>query len=312
MSAALQSRLSSPSKAENPVDDSAMISKKAQAPLGSPSPSAAGTKQKKADNTVTGSSDKNALNVKTGSSPVSTDAVQLFGSNNSSPSNKRNQSPSRTVGRYKRNTVFISSTANLMTLLSSGGTSGAVANKLLESTVHYQPERDAIHLRFFKAKDLNSVIFRLKLLNFFELSFSDDEFEFLCSLFEGDSSHIDGFEFMIFYIKLSTIRKDREALKHRESQEQLSKLREIEDERKKLEAEKKMSVSANYSFTNGIRASALSKLAAAAKGYDPTDTLCLQSNLDGYAGAVLNAGKILGGQSYCTVVRDGLNTELRP
>ena len=192
----------------------------------------------------------------------------------------------------KKKNVFTSSTANLMSLLESKGIEGVVMNRVFESTVYYEPGRDEIHLRFFKSKDIGYILFRMKLLNFFELSFSDTEFEYLANLFDVNSTgKIDGFEFLIFYIKLSTLRKNRDAVKHREILEEATRVRELEDERKKLEFEKKMSSTADYTFTNSNKVTAMEKLAVAAKRYDPTDILCPTSNLDGYTGAVLNAGE---------------------
>ena len=268
------------------------------------SPTAGGSKQKKADYegkaVVMSSAMSGNEKISNQLSSVDTNLLHVESNMNSKVNRNYNESPprspfsspSRSRNNKTNNTVFISSTANLMNLLNGGGLGGAIANKLLESTVHYQPERDAIHLRYFKAKDLHCGTFRSKLFNFFELSFTDEEFDFFTTLFDAESvGKIDGFEFMILYIKLTSIRKNREAIKQREGQEHLTKLRESDEERKRNEAEKKMTISADYSFNNGIRLTALRKLAAAAKQYDPTDTLCLQSNLDGYAGVILNAGK---------------------
>lgn len=208
----------------------------------------------------------------------------------------RPASPPRTLGNsnYNSNNTVISSTINVTKLLNSDGIDGIVVRRMLESTVRIRLEKDVIHLQYFKSKDLDYTSFRSKLFDLFELVFNDEEFRYVTSLFdEYDTAQIDGFLFMIFYTKLSTVRKDRESSKIRAKDGNKIKQKEAGDERKKLEKEKKSVVSAEYDFSDETRDLALRKLTFAAKQYNPTDTLSLQSNLDGYVGAVFDAGKCL-------------------
>jgi hypothetical protein len=173
---------------------------------------------------------------------------------------ERAASPPRTIGNsnYNSTNTVISSANNITKLLNSSDIDGVVVNRMLESTIRMRPEKDSIHLKFFKSKDIDFLSFKSKLFDLFKLVFSDEEFRYVTSLFdEYNAGKIDGYLFLIFYTKLSTLRKDRESLKLREKEDLKMKQITVDAERKKLETEKKSIISADYDFSEETRDTAL-------------------------------------------------------
>ena len=80
---------------------------------------------------------------------------------------------------------------------------------------------------------------------------------------------LNGYDFMIAFIKLGGIRKDREALLVREKQEMFLRKQKDEEDRKKLEADKKMELAADFDFTEEAKKMALYKVSIAATKFDP-------------------------------------------
>lgn len=175
----------------------------------------------------------------------------------------RSRSPNKVVDS-------IASTANLETALSNGGTLGVVMNKILHSTSRYRPEKDAVVLKAFQSKCIDYERFRSYLYSVFLLGFTDEEFKVFLEFFDPNSVGVlNGYDFMIAFIKLGGIRKDREALQVREKQEKFLQRQKDEAERKKLEADRKMELAADFDFTEDEKRVALLKVAEAATKFDP-------------------------------------------
>jgi len=184
------------------------------------------------------------------------------------------------------------STNRLLKLLDDKGPVGAVTRRVMEATTNYRPEREmAKTARVFETTELSYNVFRANLTKLYALTFSDDEFSYVKTVFDehGDGK-INGYHFMVAFTQLASIRKEREAAEVRKKEEAAARRREHEEEVRRLEAEKKMQVAADYKFTPQVQERALTKLAHAAKAFDPSHPNA--PNLDGYAAAVFNAGEL--------------------
>jgi len=174
----------------------------------------------------------------------------------------RNISPLKIVDSIASNT-------NLESALSDGGVLGVVMNKILQATARYRPEKDAVVLKAFQSKCIEYERFRSYLYSVFLLGFSDSEFKVFLEYFDSQNvGMINGYDFMISFIKLGGVRKAREALLAREKQESFVKRQKDDEERKRLEAEKKMDLAANFDFTEDVKKTALLKVSEAAIKYD--------------------------------------------
>lgn len=164
----------------------------------------------------------------------------------------------------------IASTSNLEKALADMGTLGVVMRKIMESTVRYRPEKDAVILKAFQSKHIEYDKFRAYLYSAFWLGFEDNEFESFLAYFDPQKDGIlNGYDFMIAFTRLNAMRKARESLAVREKQELFLLQQKEEEERKQLEKEKKMELAADFSFSDEVRARAISKLKAAAFKFDP-------------------------------------------
>ena len=162
------------------------------------------------------------------------------------------------------------STSKLEKLLADPGVDGVVMNRVLESTVRYRPDKDAIVLKAFQSKHIEYAYFRHFLREAFLLTFTNDEYDHLTAIFDtSNAGVIDGYSFMIAFIRLGGIRKDLfAASKRQESEEYLQRVH-VEECKRKEEQESKYLVPADFDYDASTKAAALSKLFHAAKGYDP-------------------------------------------
>ena len=164
----------------------------------------------------------------------------------------------------------IASTTHLEKALADMGVLGIVMNKIMESTLRYRPEKDAVILKAFQSKSIPYDSFRKYLYSAFWLAFDETEFESFASYFDPQGEKvINGYDFMIVFIKLFTMRKARESLEVREKQEAFLLQQKEEEERKKQEQEKKMDLTADFSYSDEVKARALQKLREAAFKFDP-------------------------------------------
>ena len=182
----------------------------------------------------------------------------------------------------------VTSTKNLVRLLNADDDplTVTVMYKVLNSTVRYNPERDRVVLKAFESKQIDYDLFRSYLHSAFWLSFTDEEFAHLTKIFDKDGTkYFDGYQFMIAFIKMNSLRKDNEAEEVRRKKILHAKEKAVEIERKRLEAEKKMELSANFNFDDSIKFQAIKKMEKAAKDFDPKHPQ--SPNLDGLMGVPL-------------------------
>ena len=169
----------------------------------------------------------------------------------------------------------IASTSNLEKALADMGTLGVVMNKIMESTVRYRPEKDAVILKAFQSKSIPYDKFRAYLYSAFWLGFDEVEFQCFIRYFDPQTDEvINGYDFMIAFIRLGAMRKSRESLEVREKQELFQAQQRDEEERKQLEKEKKMELAADFSFSEDVRVRAMRKLQEAAFKFDPKHPAC--------------------------------------
>lgn len=169
----------------------------------------------------------------------------------------------------------VASTSNLEKALADMGTTGIMMNKILQSTVRYRPEKDAVILKAFQSKHIDYDRFRSYLYSAFWLGFDDSEFQSFLEHFDPNQDGVvNGYDFMIAFTRLNAIRKSRESLVVREKQELFQLQQKEEEERKQLEKEKKMELAADYSFSEEVRKQALRKLREAAFKFDPSMPAC--------------------------------------
>lgn len=184
------------------------------------------------------------------------------------------------------------STNRLLKLLDDKGPVGIVTRRVMDATTNYRPEREMAKTnRVFETAELSYAMFRANLTKLYALTFTDDEFSYVKTVFdEHGEGKINGYHFMVAFTQLASIRKERDAAEVRRKEEAAARRREHEEEVKRLEAEKKMQVAADYTYTPQVQQRALTKLANAAKAFDPSHPNA--PNLDGYAAAVFNAGEL--------------------
>ena len=161
-------------------------------------------------------------------------------------------------------------TSKLNQLLSDKGIEGDVMRKIMHATVRYNPEKDQIVLKLFQNKFIEPDLFRDILYKAFWLSFSDREFRTMLDILDpGDTGYIDGYQFMIAFIRLGGIRKEKEAEKVRLENETFIAKSKEEEAKKKMELEKKNEIAADFDFDDETRDQAMKKLVVAASKFDP-------------------------------------------
>ena len=145
----------------------------------------------------------------------------------------------------------VASTARLNSFLDNKGPRGIVMRRILDGTQNYRPEREMTRTaKVFETAELPYELFRKALHNLYQLNFTDDEFSHVKQIFdEHGQGYINGYQFMVAFVQLGSIRKEKEAADMRRKEQEATKRREHEEEMKRLEAEKKMAVAADYTFT---------------------------------------------------------------
>ena len=165
----------------------------------------------------------------------------------------------------------VMTTSKLERLLMDPGVDGLVMKRIMESTVRYRPDRDAVFLKTFQSKHIEYDMFRHYLNVAFWLTFTDDEyFDHVVPIFDPEGAEvIDGYSFMIAFIRLGGIRKDAEAAHTRERNEYYQRLASQEEIRRRQEFEGRNQVAADFDFDEATKKAAIEKTRLAAKGYDP-------------------------------------------
>lgn len=196
-------------------------------------------------------------------------------SGNESPDFAQSKSRKSRSSKDHNVTDTVASTTSLEKALADPGLTGVMMNKILESTIRYRPERDAVLLKAFQSKHIDYDRFRSYLYSAFWLGFDDNEYHSLLDYFDPlKGGVLNGYDFMIAFTRLNAIRKARESLAVREKQELFEIHQKEEEERKQLELVKKMDMAADYSFSEETRKRALRKLHEAAFKFDPTMPAC--------------------------------------
>lgn len=167
-------------------------------------------------------------------------------------------------------TSAIAATSSLEKALADPGMPGVVMRKVMEATTRYRPHRDAILLKAFESKSMEYQFFRQNLNTAFWLTFTDEEFQAVVQHFDPTKAGIiDGYSFMIAFTRLAAMRKDSEAQVVREKQEIFERNKKDEEERQRIEKEKRNDLAVDYNFNAATQKSALRKLEHAAKNFDP-------------------------------------------
>lgn len=98
---------------------------------------------------------------------------------------------------------IIASTSALESALCHVGNRGVVLNRIMDSTVRYRPDRDAIVLKAFQSTCIEYDLFRNSLYSTFWLQFNDDEFAALVEYFDpNNNGFLNGYDFMIAFTRL--------------------------------------------------------------------------------------------------------------
>ena len=183
----------------------------------------------------------------------------------------------------KSKTVF--STKKILRLLHSEiEEESAVMTKLLDGTVRYRPDKDSLLLKPFESANLEYDLFRSLLRSNFELIFDENEYKQVINIFDKSSvGHIDGYQFIIAFIKLCSMKKDRDAEIARKKQAKFMKQLKAEEIQKQLEIEKRQELKVNFDAINGDdKAKAVSKFNQSCKDFDPAHPQ--SPSLDGLLG----------------------------
>lgn len=164
----------------------------------------------------------------------------------------------------------VMSSSRLDKLLKDQGVAGVVTRRILDSTVRYNPATDTVVLKAFQSRNIAYDLFRHYLHSSFWLSFTDDEYEAVLQIFDpSDKGCVDGYQFMIAFIRLGGMRKDQHAAEKRTEQQIYQQQQKDAEDRRLRENEKKNDVAADFDFDEATREVAMKKLAAAAKKFDP-------------------------------------------
>jgi hypothetical protein len=191
---------------------------------------------------------------------------------------KKKKTDGPTTDLYKT----VASSSFLENMLVNESEAGLAMNKILESTIQYRPEKDADVLKAFQSKEIPYSDFRRFLATIFWLSFTDVEYEEVCKIYDVHKiGSIDGYQFMVSFIQLGSIRKTRETKIVIEKQKKYEDELAAEEERKKLAIIKKNNSAVNYEFTVLDHTNAIEKMTIAAKNYDPSTS----PSLDGFTAA---------------------------
>jgi hypothetical protein len=209
------------------------------------------------------------LELKMGGTDPNDMAAVVKSSENSGKLN-RSPSPPKSRSVNTNSDIVVASKSNLEKALENDGILGNVMNRILESTVRYRPEKDGVVLKAFQTKCIDFDRFRNYLYSMFWLTFSEDEYKALVSFFDPQSCGvINGYDFMIAFIKLGSIRKNRESNEVKAKQEAHVLHLKDEEDRKRAEQDKRKEQAVDMDFSEEVKETALKKLSEAATKFDP-------------------------------------------
>ena len=158
--------------------------------------------------------------------------------------------------------------------LSRSDVHGTAINKIASALGEFRIDRDGMLLESFRVKSIDYEAFRMLLKRCFTIIFTDEEFEYICELFDDNGDgNIDGPEFLIAMRLVTSAWKTRQQqiARKKEVQFQLTQ-KEIED-KAAAEKEAELEAACDWNYTEDDQSSALAKLTAVAGKYiksDPT------------------------------------------
>ena len=187
-----------------------------------------------------------------------------------SPSPGKRRSGGTAESPEKKVMEGVMSSSKLEKLLKDQGPPGVVTRRILEATVRYNPATDGVVLKAFQSRNISYDLFRHYLHSSFWLSFTDNEYSAVLDIFDpAESGCVDGYQFMIAFIRLGGMRKAMHAAEKRTENETFAANMKAEEERRLREAEKKNDIAADFNFDEATKETAMRKLAIAAKKFDP-------------------------------------------
>lgn len=183
--------------------------------------------------------------------------------------NSETESEAGSPSRRTQERGVTMTTSKIDKLLEDKGIDGQVTKKLMEATKRYDPATDKVTLKLFQNKSIDSDLMRDIISKAFWLTFSDVEYRAFLDIFDPhDNGAIDGYQFMIAFIRLAAIRKDRQAEVQRQKQLNYEKSLKENDELHRMEQERKNEIAADFDFDPATKDDALRKLQVAAKKFD--------------------------------------------
>jgi Ca2+-binding EF-hand superfamily protein len=155
--------------------------------------------------------------------------------------------------------------------------------KIMEATSYYRPERDSESLRAFDSRGMETARFRKLAKALLQLRLTEEEFGTLMKHLDPlETGMLDSSQFMVMFVKLNTMRQERETQVNKQKQIELEKQRSGEEERKRVALETKYSEEVEMDYDKNDVEQAMRKVAASAYCFDPHNTSA--PNLDLFAG----------------------------
>jgi Ca2+-binding EF-hand superfamily protein len=149
---------------------------------------------------------------------------------------------------------------------------GTSVRKIAKAVAGFRVDRDGMLLDAFRTKKILYADFRMMLKRVFALTFTEDEFDYICEMFDiyGDRATIDGPEFVVAMRLLGSAWKAREM---RSSRKQLELSEQQQRDREEQEKAEKEAIEENACdpFGESDLRSAVEKLTAAATKFSRTD-----------------------------------------
>ena len=145
-----------------------------------------------------------------------------------------------------------------------------IIQKLIDLTSKYRPDKDGLLLKAFEDSNISYALFRSLLHSQFGASMSDFEFNNLCYILDNRMSKtIDGYGFIILFIKLYGIRVDMFTQSKIKKQQKFLAQQAKQEMVKSLEREKKCNNAISFSYTLEIKETTIKKFNSACKAFDP-------------------------------------------
>jgi hypothetical protein len=143
---------------------------------------------------------------------------------------------------------------------------GWSCRKIAEVASKYNLERNGILLETFKTRSLDFFNFKIMLKKVFNLEFTDEEFERVCSLFDADGGKtIDGEGFRKCITLLATLWKEKLSQSYRKLDNKYKEKLKEQEELRQAAIDSKYENAADYSYSDLQKKKAEGKLKIASK-----------------------------------------------